>query len=359
MKRSNLINNKIYFRHDGNITIGMGHISRSLSLSYYLNTHYNYNSVFFSKSLNGFNLLKPYQNIEIIPDCLTPKQEADFIYTHTVFNKNSAVICDLNINFVDKYIDFYNYFINRDVCLVQFDNCGKTRNLPDLTINSLIHLPYEVEVQNTKNILEGLNYYILPENFYNNLDSLRSVDKKNKGKNLLLSFGGSDVANQTVRIVEILKKLTFNFNCTVVVGPFMKISCEELKQIIGLDKRFSFIYNPDNMWKLIFDNDFVITHMGLTVYEAAAMGKTSVIINPGEFHNLVAEEYTKLGASINLGYCKKISDKNIFNFFSKLNLSEEYKKIVCYGKKGSTLINKNGSILVCNLITDLIDSKGL
>jgi spore coat polysaccharide biosynthesis predicted glycosyltransferase SpsG/SAM-dependent methyltransferase len=97
-------------------------------------------------------------------------------------------------------------------------------------------------------------------------------------KGILISFGGSDPGNLSVRVASLL--LSAGLKPTVVRGPFFTrdlsgLSCEVVDA-------------PADLPRLVDRFGVLITSYGITMFEAFALGTPVILINQSEYHSSLA-----------------------------------------------------------------------
>jgi len=126
-------------------------------------------------------------------------------------------------------------------------------------------------------------------------------------KKLLVFLGGTDPGNQTIKIIEALRRIgPDRFDTTVVLGPaypfrdFIHASVVDLLSTVVLDK-------TDQMSKLISQSDLAIGTCGVAAWERCALGLPSLVVITAENQREDAEILHQLGAVENLGDADKVS----------------------------------------------------
>ncbi len=283
----------IAFSIEASHTRGMGHLYRSIRVSKYL----GYDSIFFiNKNLTSIKILKK--------------------------NKIKYKIIDRkkNINF-EKLIKKYSFkiWINDKlgteklegkkisslIPLVTFDDWKEGSKFAKINISPLYFGKRNLFGEK---VFSGIKYLPL-EKKYNKYKRVRK--KINK---ILISMGGSDTHNVTIKILEKLKNK--NINSTVICGPASKLK----KSINKYKKNFNIKYNVKDIYKEYLKHDILICGGGMTPFEAATVGLPSIVVANELFEIPVCRKLEKMGISNFLGYHKNISHK-------KINLDSNVKKM--------------------------------
>ncbi|KLO22766.1 cytidylyltransferase domain-containing protein [Marinitoga sp. 1155] len=243
---------KILFVTSGNSEIGMGHIYRTVTLAETLIGHnidfFLLNTSEYAKKIISINGFKYYEN------------DIDSLYK--IAEKYDIIIND----FLDTSEEYMNNLKKLNNFIVNFEDLSGNSDKANLVINSL----YE-RFNVPSNHKYGYEYCVLRENFL-----ITPPNKfKDKVKNILITFGGVDKNNLTLKSVISLRKVVQekNIKIKIIVGPGYKKLNELNESIldIGIDKNVDIIQNVHNMAKEMQNIDLALTSNGRTVYELASM----------------------------------------------------------------------------------------
>lgn len=199
------MNKRIVFRVDGNHAIGLGHVTRSLSLAYILRD--TFNAVFYLfDSLqavvgtiisSGFNVV------------LLENQENDFF---DKLNGQEIVVLDgyqFDTSYQKKIKEKGSY-------LVCIDDLHDKQFIADTIIN---HAPGVTEemyyAQSHTRFLLGLDYALLRPSFMLQASRQRTIKESN---GILICFGGSDYNDLTSTTLEIVLQSTSLVKVLAVTG---------------------------------------------------------------------------------------------------------------------------------------------
>ena len=141
------------------------------------------------------------------------------------------------------------------------------------------------------------------ENKVNDFD--KEIDFNQKYK-ILVCFGGEDPAGFSIPVSKSVQSL---FKKSVITTIYSKPLQKSL-----IDKNFSknvtFVPPVQNLKEKLFNYDIVITHYGLTAFEAKSAGCKVILCSPTKLHQ-------KLAAKYDFSYvkCGKTDEKSIKNAF--------------------------------------------
>lgn len=258
---------RIIFRVEGDTEIGLGHIYRAITLA---NRFISDNDIFFlmsSKKNIGTNKVLS-SNFPMI----TFENEED------LFRKIEEIKPDIVINDIldtdPKYITRLKYL---GVFTVNFEDLGDGSECADLVINSL----YEYSCP-TPNYHYGHNYVCLRDEFY----IMPSKKVGNKVENILVTFGGTDPNNLTLKTLKAFHILGLkNIKLNIVLGLGYQPK-EELYSYVDIFKEEGFMVeikeNVNMMAQEIYNADIVITSNGRTIYEITSIGTPFISIAQNE-----------------------------------------------------------------------------
>lgn len=173
--------------------------------------------------------------------------------------------------------------------LALIDDIGVGENLANVNFISLT--AYTKDRSNNYRCLQGLQYTILNdeiERFKRKRDSLNKI---------IVTLGGSDPQNNTVRVVRELLKYQYCFD--VVIGPNYRF--ERQLQELRLSNRFRIIKNAESLIRLFASYDLAITGGGVTCCEAMASGLPCLIIANAPHERNTGKGLQESGACIYMG----------------------------------------------------------
>jgi len=192
-----------------------------------------------------------------------------------------------------------------NIKVINFEDLGTGAQKADLVINAIYP-----EKEILPNHYFGYKYFVLRDEFL--LSEPISFSKK--VKNVLLTFGGVDPNNYTLKVIQSIYDycLKENVSISVVAGFGYQYydSLEEFKDII--------IYkNATDISEHMKKANLIFTSAGRTTYEIASLNVPAIVLaqNKRELSHFFASEdygFTNLG----LGY--NVSNKEILNVFSNL-----------------------------------------
>jgi CMP-N-acetylneuraminic acid synthetase len=325
---------KIIFRVDGDRLMGMGHVHRAITLA---NRMSSYNEiVFLMDKTKGVGINKVKENNYSVVSF----EDEDGMFRIIENLKPDILINDI----LDTDKDYVLRMKRAGVFVVNFEDLGDGSNFADITVNSI----YENSLP-PKNHYYGFNYECLRDEFF--VFPVNEIRKE--VKNILVTFGGTDQNNLTLRVLKVLEKLNYTDKKMTVVLGMGYGKKEELKNYIERLRSAGFeIEMRENvrlMSKLIRDGDIVVTSNGRTIYEVSSLGTPCISISQNERE--VRHMFAHMSKGIiNLGLASNVSDEYIRNAIEKLVKDYEMRKEM--NKKMLSFDLRGGTRRVINLIFD-------
>jgi len=245
-------NKGIVFRAD--ITLGYGHIKRSISLGEVFMKNEIEVEFFIEKHL--YNLTFSNLKIEYL------ENEEEFFHYLSSQKKSIIVILDgyfVNASYIEKVKSIYNV---EKVVILDVNKEGILD--ADLLINPAPYaLEYYKDVANNKYLL-GPKYAWIGDEFY-----LSNNFIQYDNYTVLVSLGGSK-HNFTLLIIELAKKFA-DIDFVIIDCNFSDEDSLELKNV-------SFLKSVPSLAPYIGNADLLIIGGGTTVYEAVILNKKCIVV---------------------------------------------------------------------------------
>jgi spore coat polysaccharide biosynthesis predicted glycosyltransferase SpsG len=320
---------KILFVVCGNSEIGLGHVYNTLIIANDILNHH----------------------IEFLVDDkseMALKKIASKNYTVTI-QKNKNIIDDIKLISPDLIINDkldtskeYIQNINQmGFKCINFEDLGEGSKYADLVFNAIYS-----EKEKVKNHYFGQDYFILRDEFLFDF----SIKKIGKVEKVLLTFGGVDPCNLTLKVLKAIYKYCHDNNIIldIVAGiGYNKFDTLLIFENINIHK------NVLNISNFMFSSDVVFTSAGRTIYEIASLGVPSIVLaqNNRELTHLFA---SKENGFINMGLGVDQNEESILEQFLQLINSHEDRV-----NANKLMLNQNlkkGRKRVNFLINNLIES---
>jgi CMP-N-acetylneuraminic acid synthetase/spore coat polysaccharide biosynthesis predicted glycosyltransferase SpsG len=310
----NELNKKtIVFRVDGSPEIGMGHVFRALTLADKMFLNHN---VYFlmdnDKKLGIEKIKSSYYPLIVFNDKKEMYKKLNELNPDIVIND----ILDTEPKYISE-LKAMGYFV------VNYEDLGEGSDYADLVINSL----YE----NTcppDNHYYGYKYVCLRDEF----QQISSKVVTESVNCILITFGGTDPNNLTLRTLKAISKLNNikDIKINVIIGMGYS-SKEELsayaEKLVQEGFQINIKENVLMMAYEIYNADIVITSNGRTIYEITSIGTPFISIaqNERESKHLFVHF---LRGIMYLGMAYKISEDDIYMALTDLLNNPQLRKKV-------------------------------
>jgi len=188
----------------------------------------------------------------------------------------------------------------------------------DAILNQNVYAPaLHYPCPQATNLLMGTPYALLRTEFAAYEDFSRPVPAV--GKRVLITLGGSDPANQTLkalRAIEALHDPELEVICIAGATNLHIASIEVEAQ--GATGNVSLIRDSPSMSELMAWADVAITAAGSTCWELAFMGLPALLMVIADNQTLIADGMEKAGAAMNMGWAADIREKALTKELKRL-----------------------------------------
>ena len=334
--------NTIFIRADSGTKIGYGHFIRCIALADTLKKNFKIN--FISRSLEGslisdiqdkgFGIFRFYSNSEKINEKNDAQKTISLIKKHS--GQKNILIID-NYQLSKKWETYVKPFVHK---LIVIDDLPNRSHNCDLLIDQNLH---------TK--VNGLYKGLIPSNcikligpkFSMIRKEFRMMRKSVKPrtfpiKKILVSFGGSDIENQTLVALNSIKKMNGKINVDVVVGKANKCK-KTLKIFCNKNKHFTYYEQIDNIADLMLSSDLSIGSSGSTTWERCSLGLPAIVSISSNDQRDIANSLSRKKCIINLGDVKKLKESSYINVITNLKKND----LRNMSKNSMSLVDGNGT----------------
>lgn len=291
--------------------------------------------VYFFSKIQDKELIDKIKNHNItfkqIDKELSMNQELKLLIEYLKQEKIDWVITDhykLNEDYIKKIKD--NHFK-----VLSIDDTAKLYYHSDIVLNQNIgseKLNYSSE--DYTRFLLGSKYIMLRD------EIIKEKNEENKtGNTVLITFGGSDSDNFSLKILKILDSRFDKLKYIVVTGPLNPFY-KEIKKYTDSHQNVSVFKSPKNMAEIYKKSDISISAGGSTCYELAYYGIPNIIIYFAENQKKVSEELDNNNISFNLGYKDDYKEETLIEKINKLINDKELKEKM--SKNGKKIVDGKG-----------------
>lgn len=333
--------NAIY-RVDGGCKIGMGHIIRSVCVTKEILLPLNIKPFFIVKcdtcvkgrlKKEGFDLclLQHNSNIRSVMSRVIKRINPKLILTDVP-----------KMQHIERYEEIIKDY---KMLHIVFDDLYLAKIKGDIIIDGSMCIkkaPHTEGAAKTR-YLRGSKYAVISKQFRKARKAKRIKKEVNS---IVLSLGGSDPRHFTYKVLKGLCAVKSKLTIHVVLGPAFKARNADDKVLHSIagsktaNKNITLYHDTRNFADIISGSDLAIVSGGITLYETACIGVPSIIVCQTSEQNRTAEEFEKMGISINCGY-RNIKQKEITETVNMLMYDYEKRKNMA--KRGKTLVDGKGA----------------
>jgi len=338
---------RILFRADGNNEIGLGDVVSLLNIA---NKLKDFEILFISKYREGINKIKEYDyNLKEILDDIPYKDEIELIKNiSSSFKPDIIIICLI----IDNYGEYIKE-ISKISKTVVIDYYGNMDVYSDVLINWMgldENYKYNLLVEDTK-YYSGFDY--IPLNEKVNKYNLLNKKIPDRTSNILVTFGGSDLRNFTLRVMKVLEKFE-GINITIIIGSAYKYK-EELKKFLKNCKcEYNLRENVPNLPELMFDSDLAISAGGLTAFELCAVGTPFISIAAVDHQVNRLKKMNELGICKYSGDWKNFEEMDLYNLINELINNKKKREFMT--REGKNLVDGRGVERISAIIKNLVEN---
>jgi len=235
------------------------------------------------------------------------------------------------------------------ICLLVIDDMN---HLPhyhaDILLNQNIHAPdikYCCDKDTT--LLLGTRYVLLRREFLKYRDYKRLVS--NRAKNILVTLGGSDPDNVTLKIIEALKLLDEpDIMVRIIIGP-ANLHQETLrKSIVSAPFSVELLINPPDMPALMAWADLALSAGGSTCWELAFFRLPNIILYCADNQKPISEKLHEYGVGLNLGWHTELSSNSIAVAINQIITNQAIRTKMIENADG--LVDGRGAVRICQAL---------
>lgn len=253
-----------------------------------------------------------------------------------------ALIVELNPSFV--VLDGYDFDL-------EYQRAMRASGRRLLVIDDTVRLPrYDADVLLNQNLgaarlnysynpdaalLFGPEYALLRREFVSWRSRLHTVPET--ARKILVTLGGSDPDNVTLKVIEALRQLeTARMSIRIVAGP-ANPHVDELRHVAAVFPRGLELFTAvADMAPLMSWADLAVTGAGSTCWELACLGVPALSLVIAENQRSIAEELGAAGVVVNLGWHLDVSAERLataivglmYSSFRRLRMSQQGRALV-------------------------------
>jgi UDP-2,4-diacetamido-2,4,6-trideoxy-beta-L-altropyranose hydrolase len=245
---------------------------------------------------------------------------------------SNSIACDLLV--IDSYdLDqvYEKHFRSYAKKIMVIDDLANRKHDCDI----LLDQTYGRDAADYKNlvpehckILAGSNYVLLRKEFIQlRPKALEKRHQTTEVKHILISMGGSDTKNYTLKALEMVKESGFDGAIDIVVG-FTSTNSESVKKYIAdLPNECTIHVNAD-MPKLIYEADLAIGAAGTSVWERCCLGLPQVLMVIADNQEDIHENLLRSGCLSDLAQAYNENYSHLSEWAAKITDGLGSKRVV-------------------------------
>lgn len=196
--------------------------------------------------------------------------------------------------------------------------------------------------------LLGPKYALLRPEFMEARKHLRK--RAGNVSRILIFFGGSDMSNETTKVLEAVRLLNRpEIAIDVIVGEANPHK-EQVRQLCANMSNATFYCNVDNMAQMLARSDLAIGAGGSTTWERCCLGVPSLVLSIADNQKAIATECYKVGACNYLGDSNNATSLQVANEINKMLHNPEL--LLNYGQKAVDLVDCKGVLRVGKILLE-------
>lgn len=287
---------KIVFRVDAAQKTGIGHVMRCMALSEELRKRNN--ECFFLSSIDSPRLIKKIKasgaSYDNIGTNISRREDLQKLLSFSKEKNIDWIVTD-HYGITSQYLSQLKL---HGFKVLSIDDCARIHYFSDIVVNQNIgaeHLHFSAG-HYTKFLL-GPKYVLLRDE----LLQRRKKRNRNDVKKILITFGGSDPDNLTLKILRLLDSIHEQVELLVIIGPANRFYNQIKTYARRTDLKVTLLRSPENMAEAYLASDVCVSAGGSSCYELAYFGIPNIIITVADNQLNIAHKLKKQNISIYLG----------------------------------------------------------
>jgi UDP-2,4-diacetamido-2,4,6-trideoxy-beta-L-altropyranose hydrolase len=345
---------RVVFRVDCSQNIGMGHIMRCLALADGFERA-GIKTIFIIKECKK-RVIQAIRNnnhfVEILFGKLSFKEDA--ILTLDIVSRYKAPVIITDLSNVETLADAEGYgeyirtLKESGRYVATIDGMGEDCISKKTVVPAdIIIAPYfgaekkRCEFRDHANTLLGPRYFMFRREFITAAGHPKNI--KESAANILISMGGSDPFNLTIKTAKALTRLNKpDLKLKAVFGPGFSSSCMHETQVVlkKFKGEYDIIVESGDMAELMLWADLAVISSGLTVYEAAITGTPSIVLSQYDYHVELMEKFEEAGTILHLGSGRTVSEQMLSASIQRL--LDDFNARKDMSQKGRGLVDGKG-----------------
>lgn len=344
---------KALFRCDGSTQIGTGHIMRCLSLAEGLKKK-DWQCFFATKCYDtrlADKINEKGFELRLIPKESSLKEDLKLTRKYASQLKTGIILIDS----YDIDREYLKGLKEDQFFILSIDDCAQNHFYSDILLNQNIHATareYRGRIESYTKLFLGPKYALLREDFASNKKAVLVSEKAQK---ILVTMGGGDPYNQSLKVLRALESMEESFSITVLLGSNFLFQ-EEIENFTRrTSKKIKIVRNTNQVAILMKESDLVISAAGCTVWELCCLGVPTILLILADNQKPVAQSLHKKGIMKNLGWFNQVYESHIQREVSKLSVDQKSRQEMA--GKGHLLVDGLGVKRIVKEIEEGLKNK--
>ncbi|WP_178366427.1 hypothetical protein [Desulfobacter latus] len=268
--------------------LSFGHLSRCITLANRLK-HMNKTIILFIMANYPEGVEFARQNgmdVKTIPIDTPPKETENFWYKEIKRFKPDWTFIDLP--YPGDYDPICSKIKQFGSKVLFIDDTRFINVNADIILNTSVLAPKKMRIRQT-----DTRYYLGPDFFF--FDSPDFIPQKKDKLQVIVSFGGSDPAELSRRVIHVITNTQFSqpFDLSLVLGPGYKKLHPAAVQTFKTNEKINIIDSPKNIYPYFMVSDLAICAGGRTLYELNELGTPALAIASIHHEKEVVKQFLK------------------------------------------------------------------
>lgn len=337
----------LMIRVDANVAIATGHAMRCLALAQAWQDTGGRAIFAMAESVPAIDARIAAESIEAFTIKESPGSLADATYTaHLASRCNATWIVADGYHFGSEYQHRLKHSAAK---LLFLDDNGRAGHyVADVVLDPNPHANESLyaDRQPYTRLLLGPAYALLRREFRAYHDWKRTIP--NIGRKVMVTLGGTDPDDVTLRVIEGLKTLKIKgLEALVVVGggnPHFRT----LEEAVGGENQIRLVKDASNMPELMAWADVAVSAAGSTCWEMCLLGVPSLLISLASHHIPIAHWLEWKGVSSDIGSTQQLSSQAIACKLESLLHDAEARERM--SRRAQKLVDGTGALKVTILL---------
>jgi CMP-N-acetylneuraminic acid synthetase/spore coat polysaccharide biosynthesis predicted glycosyltransferase SpsG len=177
----------------------------------------------------------------------------------------------------------------------------------------------------------------------------RSAEVAERGRKVVLSFGGSDPQKLTLKALEALTPIAPGLEVTAILGLAFGHEAELDSVLTRAGYRPRVLRHVETMADILVEADLVLCSGGMTVFEIAALGRPGIVLCQNDKEQARMERFARFGSIRHLGLGTEASEEAIRECVAAL-LADRAERIRM-SEAGMALVDAQGASRAADVMT--------